>query len=162
MKNKRRFPIVLAVMLFVMWLLLNNSLAPGHIVLGAILALFFAHANRGRYPLRPSVRRLHLALWLLCMVLVDIVKSNIMVARVVLRGVRGGGPGFMQIPLDMRDPHGLAILAMILTATPGTVWVDLDRQHGRLTLHILDLQDEAAWIRTVKQRYEQPLMGIFE
>lgn len=162
MKAPGKFPVVLAVALFVMWLLLNNSLATGHILLGAILAIFFARTSRGLRPLRPSVKRLHLAIVLAVVVVIDIVKSNIMVARVVIRGVRGGGPGFMQIPLDLRDPHGLAILAMILTATPGTVWVDLDRDQGKLTLHILDLQDEADWIRTIKQRYERPLMEIFE
>jgi multicomponent K+:H+ antiporter subunit E len=31
-----------------------------------------------------------------------------------------------------------------------------------LTLHVLDLQDERATIRLIKQRYEQPLRRIFE
>ncbi|HLR13383.1 MAG TPA: Na+/H+ antiporter subunit E, partial [Burkholderiaceae bacterium] len=31
-----------------------------------------------------------------------------------------------------------------------------------LTLHVLDLKDEDAWRRTVQQRYEKPLMEIFE
>ena len=96
--------------------------------------------------------------------LLDIVKSNTAVARVVL-GLTGGRPvtpGFMGVPLDMRDPHGLAMLAVILTSTPGTVWVEYDEATRHLTLHVLDLQDEARWIETIKQRYERPLMEIFE
>ena len=31
-----------------------------------------------------------------------------------------------------------------------------------LTLHVLDLKDEAAWIRKIKQHYEQPIIRMFE
>lgn len=160
----KRFPVLLAATLFVMWLLLNNSLAPGHVLLGAVLAYFIARSSPGMRPLLPHVTRLYLAVGLILVVLIDIVRSNIAVARVVL-GLTGSQPvtpGFMGVPLDMRDPHGLAMLAVILTATPGTVWVDLSEDGARLTLHVLNLQDEEAWVRLIKQRYERPLMEIFE
>jgi multicomponent K+:H+ antiporter subunit E len=61
----------------------------------------------------------------------------------------------------MRDPHGLAMLACIVTYTPGTVWVTLTEDH-HLKLHVLDLQHEGDWIKLVQERYERPLMEIFE
>jgi multicomponent K+:H+ antiporter subunit E len=70
--------------------------------------------------------------------------------------------GFVQIPLELRDPHGLAALATIITATPGTVWAGLSPDESSLTLHILDLEDEQKWIRYIKDRFERPLMRIFE
>ncbi len=68
----------------------------------------------------------------------------------------------MQIPLDMRSPHGLSALACILTATPGTVWVDYDAKGGVMLLHVLDLVDEETWVRTIKDKWERRLMEIFE
>ncbi len=62
----------------------------------------------------------------------------------------------------MRDPHGLAGLAMIITSTPGTVWVGLSPEGDTLTLHVLDLKDETEWIHLIKHRYERALMRIFE
>ena len=44
---------------------------------------------------------------------------------------------------------------------PGTVWVELTDDH-RLKLHVLDLQNEEDWVRLVQDRYERPLMEIFE
>ena len=70
--------------------------------------------------------------------------------------------GFLDIPLELRDPHGLAGLAMIVTSTPGTVWVELAPDGSRVTLHILDLRDEEYWINWIKNRYERPLRRIFE
>jgi multicomponent K+:H+ antiporter subunit E len=62
----------------------------------------------------------------------------------------------------MRDPYGLAALACILTATPGTVWVDYESTEGVMLLHVLDLIDEEDWIRIVKGKWEARLMEIFE
>jgi len=163
MKRAAAFPVVMAAMLFVMWLLLNNSLTLGHVVLGLLLAGFFARTSRDLRPLRPSFGRLRTAVVLIFVALGDIIRSNLVVARLVLGiGARDAVPGFMRMPLQMRDPHGLAILAMILTATPGTVWVDFDPVQGELTLHIVDLRDEAELVRMINQRYAQPLREIFE
>ena len=115
-------------------------------------------------PLRPRLRRVVPGAAARATVLADIVRSNVGVARIVLglTGSRQVHSGFLDIPLDLRDPHGLAVLAAIITSTPGTVWAGLSPDGSTLTLHVLDLQDEAAWISTIKQRYERPLMEIFE
>jgi multicomponent K+:H+ antiporter subunit E len=163
-RPSRSFPPVLIMSLTVMWLVLNQSLAPGQLLLGAALGVLLAYGSSTLRPLQPRLRNVHLALLLLSMVFADIVRSNIGVARIVLGLVRDRkvNSGFLDIPLDMRDPHGLAVLATIVTSTPGTVWVDLAPDSSRLTLHVLDLKDEESWIRWIKDRYERPLMRIFE
>ena len=163
-KASRSFPPVLIIALTVMWLVLNQSFAPGQLVLGAALGVLLAYGSSSLRPLQPGLRNIHVAAVLLLMVFADIVRSNLGVARIVLGLVRDREvrSGFLDIPLDMRDPHGLAVLATILTSTPGTVWVDLAADGSRLTLHVLDLKDEDAWIRWIKGRYERPLMRIFE
>lgn len=162
MKRPPRIPL-LPVGLLVLWLLLNDSLAPGQVVLGAVLALCITAAVAALRPLPAWPRRLHVAIGLIGRVLLDIVRSNLAVGRLIL-DASGRQPhsGFIRIPLDLRDPHGLAMLTIIITSTPGTVWAGHDEHSNVLTLHVLDLQDEAAWVRTVKQRYERPLMEIFE
>jgi multicomponent K+:H+ antiporter subunit E len=144
-----------------MWLLLNDSLSLGHIVLGLLFAVGLAWSSGALRPLTPRIRQAHLALVLLGYVLRDIVRSNVGVARIVL-GRREVHSGFVKIPLDLTDPHGLAVLAGIVTATPGTVWVDHDTATSTLTLHVLDLKSETEWIDWIKGRYERLLMGIFE
>ena len=111
-----------------------------------------------------DVHRPQKALLLLGLVFVDIVRSNIAVARIVLglTGKRAIRSGFLEVPLDMRDPYGLAALATIVTSTPGTIWAGLSQDSATLTLHVLDLRDERASIDTIKQRYERLLMEIFE
>jgi multicomponent K+:H+ antiporter subunit E len=160
----RRLPPVLVGSLFVLWLLLNRSISPGNVALGLVLALGMAWMSSGLRPLQPKLRRAYLVGVLLAIVLRDIVRSNFNVARIVL-GLRGGREiksGFVKIPLALKDPHGLAVLAGIVTSTPGTVWVSYEVETGELTLHVLDLVDEDSWIAWVKEPYERLLREIFE
>jgi multicomponent K+:H+ antiporter subunit E len=84
------------------------------------------------------------------------------VAKVIL-GLRRGErrTGFVTIPLDITAPFGIATLAIILTSTPGTLWVQYDSDTGRLLMHLLDDTGDEEWVRRVKDRYERPLMEIF-
>ena len=150
--------------LTILWLVLQQTIAPEQILLGALLAMLLAWASSKLRPLRAHLRRIDLAAALILVVLWEIVQSNLAVARIVLGLVRNREvrSAFVEIPLELRDPHGLAALAAIITATPGTVWAGLSADGTHLTLHILDVQDEQYWIRYIKDRFERPLMRIFE
>lgn len=160
----RRVPPVLTAWLVVMWLLLNQTVSVGHLVLGLVLGITIAGASRALRPLQPRFGQWYLVPVLFVVVLADIIRSNFAVARIVLGFVPGRQlrSGFLKIPLELEDPHGLAVLAGIVTSTPGTVWVDHDPATRTLTLHVLDLRDEQEWIAWVKNRYERMLMRIFE
>lgn len=161
---KRLLPApVLSAFLLVLWLLLNQNLAPAHLLLGAVLALAVPVLTARMRPLQPRIRRPWLIPGLFFVVLFDIVVSCARVVRIVLgRAERRQHSGFMDVPLDLRDPHGLAVLSAIINSTPGTVWAELSDDRRLLTIHVLDLRDEQAWIDTIKTRYEKPLMAIFE
>jgi len=160
---KSRAP-VLGVALAAMWLVLNDTVAPGQALLGALIATGLILWTAKLRPLRPRLYRPWLAISLLAIVFVDIVRSNIAVGRIILGLVRDRTirSGLLEIPLDLRDPHGLAVLATIITSTPDTVWVDHAADRAMLTLHILDLRDPQTWIRVIKDRYERPLIRIFQ
>ena len=161
MRRLLPFPIVSASLL-ALWLLLNQTLSPGHILLGGAVALVGGWVLTALEPPKARPRRLATVIRLAALVMLDIIRSNIAVARIIL-GLRRGrrSPGFVEIPLELRDPYGLATLACIITSTPGTLWVDFNAASGTLTIHVLDLIDEAEWVRAIKGRYEQLLLEIF-
>lgn len=146
-----------------MWLLLNQTLAAGSFLLGAVIALGIPWSIRALQPTKVRLRRPGAIIQLFFVVLGDIIQANIAVARIILsRERRSRTSGFLDVPLELRNPYALAVLACIITSTPGTLWVDFDSTRGVLTLHILDLIDERAWIGIIKDRYERPLLEIFE
>jgi multicomponent K+:H+ antiporter subunit E len=161
----RWFPYpALSACLAAMWLLLNQALTPGHVLLGAAFGLAGGLVLAGLMPPTLRIRRRALAIaHLFWMMFVDIVRSNVAVARIALNPrTRGRTSGFLTMPLEVRHPGALAVLACVITATPGTSWARYDAAGSTLTIHILDLVDEQAWIRLFKDRYERRLAEIFE
>ena len=157
------FPL-LGLALLAMWLVLNESVAPAHLLFGAVIALVGTWILALLQPPTRRVRRRIGASAMLCwLVFADIVRSNLAVARIVLQpGVRGRVAGFLDMPLEVRHPGALAVLACIITATPGTSWARYDAARNAVTIHVLDLVDDQAWIRQFKKRYENRLKEIFE
>jgi multicomponent K+:H+ antiporter subunit E len=159
----RVFPYPLLVTsLIVMWLLLT-SFSLGQFIVGTAVSLAAAQGMAALHPAKPIIRRWSLLPMLVAIVLYDIVRSNIAVAWLILReGSNGHVSAFITFPLELRSPVGLAVLALIVTATPGTAWVDYNSARGTLLLHVLDVVDESAWLRLIKTRYENLLLEIFE
>lgn len=149
--------------LALIWLVLNQSLAPAQ-VLAAVIVGFAGGKLLARLQMPPTrFRRPRAILLLTGRVLWDILRSNLAVASIILvPGSRHAHSAFVRIPLKMRSPYGLATLGCIITAAPGTCWVDYDSASGMLLIHVLDMVDERQWVRTVQSRYEVLLMEIFE
>ena len=156
------YPLLVA-SLIALWLLLNESISPGHILLGTVVALFASRSLAALRPEKPRIRFSSAIPRLILIVLADVVRSNLAVARIILfPGARAQTSGFIRLPLAMRNRYGLAALGVIITATPGTLWMHYDPARSVLLIHVLDLVDEAAMIALIKQRYERLLMDIFE
>ena len=160
--RKRWLPsLPLSVTVFCFWLLMNDEISVGQVVMALVLALvippFAARLDRefariGR--LRSVPRMLGVLLW-------DIVQANVTVALQVLGPERKIRPGFIWVPLDIDNIHGIAALTSIITLTPGTVSSSLSDDRRYLLVHVLNLDDADRVVRQIKTRYEAPLMEIF-
>jgi multicomponent K+:H+ antiporter subunit E len=149
--------------LFVVWLLLEQSLEATTLLSAVVLAIAVPLITKGLRPATVRMRKPGVALRLSFVVTFDMLKSAFDVARLLLtRRTSRIGSKFVQIPLDMRDPNGLAVLAMVMCLTPGTAWGEVSFDRRMLLIHVFDLDDEAAFVAMIKQRYERPLMEIFE
>ncbi|MBR9828521.1 MAG: Na+/H+ antiporter subunit E [Oceanospirillales bacterium] len=162
MSRSRWLPMPLhSLLLLVVWLLLNNTVSPGHLVLGTFLAFTIPLLCAPLQTPQPRVHRPLLALRYMLRVLGDIVVANIEVAVLVLGPMRKLQPGFVAIPLDIESELPITLLASTVSLTPGTVSAELSDDRRWLYVHALHLTDEQALIDTVKSRYEAPLKEIF-
>lgn len=153
---------LLSLAVFVASILLSASLAPPSILLGVVMALAAPQVMRAMRVDPVRVRAPGAIAILAGRVVIDVLRSNIAVAQILIGRRADRVSGFIHIPLDLKDRYGLAVLAVIISSTPGTLWVEYDRARGRLLMHVLDLVDEDTWVQTIKNRYERLLMEIFE
>lgn len=154
---------LLSAALALMWLLLT-SFSVGNLVLGVLIALVAGWTTSNLHPPKPRIRRWTAIPKLMGIVVWDILKSNISVARVLLMGPDHPNyhSGFVELQLKLRDQNALALLAIIVNATPGTAWLEYEAEDGHLLLHVLDLRSEDDWQTLIRDRYEALLMEIFE
>ena len=153
----------LSLVLFVVWLLLNQALDMATLLMALVLALVVPLLTRGLRPTSARMRRPVRLLRLLVVVGRDVALSALEVARLLLTRPRAAiTPSFVTVPLQVRDANALALLAIIICLTPGTAWAELSLDRHWLRIHVFDLPDEAAFIAQIKTRYERPLMEIFE
>jgi multicomponent K+:H+ antiporter subunit E len=153
---------LLSLCVFVVWLLLVGSVEPGHLLLASVQAVLLPLLAQRLRAGNAGVRRPLVALRLLAVVLWDIVVSNIQVAKLILGRESNIHPGFLWLPLEVRNPHAIATLAGIITMTPGTLSTEVSADNRFLLVHCFSLDDEAGTIAQIKQRYEAPLKEIFE
>jgi multicomponent K+:H+ antiporter subunit E len=147
--------------LTVCWLMLNNSVMPGHLLLGLLLGVVIPLFSRRFWPEPVSLRKPGVALRFAVTVLTDIVVANFAVAALIV--IRPGSirPAIVKVPLDVEDEFSVTLLASVISLTPGTVSADMDPERTHLLVHVLDLDDEQALIDEVKTRYEAPIKEAF-
>jgi multicomponent K+:H+ antiporter subunit E len=143
------------------WLALNSSLAPLHLIAAAVLAVLLPLGLGHLLDDPVHVHKPRTAARLALVVAWDLVTANVAVARRVLGPLGRLRPAFVEVPLDTTHPDAIALLASIITMTPGTVAAEVDEARGRIIVHVLDLDDRAALVAAIKRRYERPLKEIF-
>ncbi|SFV38404.1 multicomponent K+:H+ antiporter subunit E [Devosia crocina] len=160
---KKLFPHpVLAALLLGLWLVLQQSIGFGHVLLGSIIAIGASLAAAKIIPEPVRIRNPHLLLKLAAIAGLDIVRSNIALLMVLGNPRPKPKAAFIEMKLELTDTFALAVLACLITATPGSAWLEYNREHSTVLIHVFDLVDAADWETTIRTRYEALLLEIFQ
>lgn len=150
--------------LFMAWIMLTGNVSLGSLALGFVLSFSIIALSTRLRPDKAYPRRIGAMIKLALLVIKDVYLSNLEVIKLTLKARSDNQPvaDFVNIPLKIRDPHAIALLASIINYVPGTVWSGLTENDYILHLHVFGLESEEEWHRVVHERYEPLLMEIFE
>lgn len=152
----------LSFVLIIVWLLLWNRFSTGALLLGLSIGLLVPLLTAPYWPNRPELRFGWAMIAYALIVLWDVVIANFHVARIILfhrnQDLRSA---WLAIPLDLRSPEAITVLAGTVSLTPGTVSADVSGDGRVLLVHALDVDDREEEVRRIKHRYERRLMRIF-
>ncbi len=97
---------------------------------------------------------------LLASFLWDLLASTWTVARIVLSpGIRTR-PAIVVMPVRVKRPWAVAMLAYFTSLTPGSTCLHVSEDRTELYLHLLDAGDPEAAIAKFKRLYERPIMEL--
>lgn len=153
---------LLTLSLTLVWLALVNKITLGNIVLGGVLGLAIPFLTAPYWPGKPRIRHpLKIAEYIL-VVLWDIVLANVQIALIILfKPNRALKSAWITVPLELKSPEAITVLAGTITMTPGTVSAMLSSCGTSILVHALHTDDPDAVRDDIKARYETRLMEIF-
>lgn len=134
------------------YLLFLTSLAPGDVLVGALLGLTVALALRprrtpGREAAPPPAARFAAAVVTVLSTADEMLRGSWRTARFCLG--RPGAPGFVEIPRGDRSRAGVALWGVLTGEAPDEIVVDVEDQV--LVVHLLDAGDPDA----VRERHRR-------
>ncbi|MBS0125937.1 Na+/H+ antiporter subunit E [Thetidibacter halocola] len=153
---------LLTLLLTLVWTLLQNEVSAGMVVFGLILGIIIPWGTSIWWPDTPKGFRPGKMISYSIIVLWDIIVANVQVAWIVLTVPNSRlKPAWIVVPLDLRKPEAITVLAGTITLTPGTVSADLSDEGHSLLVHVLHTDDPDAVRDEIKVRYERRLKEIF-
>lgn len=160
--------ILLFLLGFLVWCLLNWAPDWQHILTGVFVSAFVAYMTGDLF-----VKRTHLFahptryLWFLYYIPIFIwecFKANIDVAYRVIHPDLPIHPGIVKVRTQLTSDTALTFLANSITLTPGTLSVDIDKENGFLYVHWIEVRhlDIEKATKSVAEKFEKILKRIFE
>lgn len=71
-------------------------------------------------------------------------------------------PAVVAVPLDLKTPAQITLLANLITLTPGTLSLDVSPDQRTLYVHTMHLSDADEFVQEIKNGFEQYIEEIFE
>ncbi|MEJ6949706.1 Na+/H+ antiporter subunit E [Natronospora cellulosivora (SeqCode)] len=128
------------IVLMIFWIILTGSLDWQQLLTGFLASLFiilfwgnFLIGQRDGFRL--SFKNIFLLILFLKDLMIDLVKANIEVAKIVLNPDLPISPGFIKFKLELEETSSQVLLANSITLTPGTLTVLLS--HKDIIVHAL-------------------------
>ena len=151
--------------LFIIWMIANTSLALDTVIAGLVvstlIALAFASFARVYSDIRWSPVVIYHYLLYLGVFLIELVKANINVMRLVFSPRINIKPGIVEIKTGLKSPIGRLALANTITLTPGTLVVDI--KDDSLFVHCINVSttDQTEATEEIAGRFEKLLKVIY-
>ncbi|SFR39322.1 Na+/H+ antiporter subunit E [Litoreibacter janthinus] len=153
---------LLTLILTIVWMLLQNEISAGMIVFGFMLGVIIPWGTSIWWPDTPKGFRAGKMISYSTIVIWDIIVANIQVAWIVISVPTAKlKPAWIVVPLKLRKPEAITMLAGTITLTPGTVSADLSDEGHSLLVHVLHTDDPDGVRDEIKTRYEARLLEIF-
>lgn len=149
--------------LTVLWAAVTGGFALPNLLLGAVLAGLVTYLLRDRAATPGAWRRLRAALSLAGLFFYELMVSALRVALLVLTPRLDARlkPAIVAFPLSVTRDAEIALLANLITLTPGTLSVDVSEDKRFLFVHALTVEDRQALIAEIASGFEARVKAVF-
>jgi len=153
--------ILINVLLALAWAAVTGSFAFLNVLFGFVLSALCLSLIRDQVGSFAHFRRFFGAISLALTFLMELVKSSVGVALIVLSPWRVLRPAIIAYPLDVKSDAEITLLANLITLTPGTLSMDISDDNATLFVHAIDAPDPDEVIANIKHSFERRIHRVF-
>ncbi|WP_294584248.1 Na+/H+ antiporter subunit E [uncultured Staphylococcus sp.] len=154
--------VVINLLLSLFWLLVTGSYTVNNFLLGLILGLLLVYLLRGVLPGRFYIITLYKVIKLIFVFLIELIKANIDVIRIVLQPSLKNEPAFFTYDTDLKTHWQVVLLSNLITLTPGTIVVGLSDDRTKIYIHAIDFGEKEEEIEGIKSSLEKVVREVGE
>lgn len=154
----------LIVLLAIVWAAITGSFSGMNLLFGGLVGGVAVLILRGSLRRRGELARLRHIVVLSGLFLYELMASAVRVALVVIRPDIEAGlrPAVVAVPLTVTSDAEIALLANLITLTPGTLSVDVSEDRSVLYVHALTLTSKEALIAEIAGGFEAHIRRVFQ
>ena len=154
--------VVINLLLSLFWLLVTGSYTVNNFLLGFILGLLLVYLLRSVLPGRFYIITLYKVIKLIWVFLIELIKANIDVIRIVLQPSLKNEPAFFPYNTDLKTDWQVVLLSNLITLTPGTIVVGLSDDRTKIYIHAIDFGEKEEEIEGIKSSLEKVVREVGE
>ncbi|GAA0136495.1 Na+/H+ antiporter subunit E [Paenibacillus sp. YSY-4.3] len=152
--------ILLNFLIAVIWMFLNNDWSVSGLVVGYAIGLILIGLFGRLWPQGFYMRKVWAILKLLVLFIRELFKSSFVVIGQVLSPKLNIRPGIFAYTTELKSDWEVAILANLITLTPGTLTLDVSRDGSILYIHAMDLGDVDELCSEIRSTFEKAIMEV--
>lgn len=144
----------------IIWMFLNDSYTMANFVFGFLIGLLLLFVLRRFMEFDFYFVRVIAFARLVWIFLIEMIKANIDVAKVVLRPKLNNKPGIIAVDTSLETELEISTLAALITLTPGTVSMDFSADGKTIYVHSIDVDDRDAMVAQIKGSFEKAIKEV--
>lgn len=152
--------IILNLLLATIWLFLSGSYTLNNFVLGFILGAIFVFIFSKAFSTRFYAHKVWKILKLAFVFLIELIKANIDVLKIILQPKIQNQPGFFVYKTDLKTDWQIVLLSNLITLTPGTVVLGISDDRTKIYIHSIDFSTKENEVESIKSSLEKVVREV--
>ncbi|PAD67106.1 Na+/H+ antiporter subunit E [Bacillus sp. 7586-K] len=154
------FQLLLNVFLAFTWMFLSNDYSPLAFFKGYFFGLVVIFFLRRFFHRRFYVYNVIAVIRLLMIFLIELIKSNLSVFKVILSPKLKMTPGIFALETELEKDWEITILSNLITLTPGTFVLEVSDDNKTLYIHAMDIDDVEQAKLDIKNTFEKAIKEV--
>ncbi|MDK2892364.1 Na+/H+ antiporter subunit E [Methanohalophilus sp.] len=160
--------VIYSVTLGATWCFLHGAINLPNFLIGLVLGLLVIRPFKELYDIdkqtsyRNIIFRIPKLVRYFSMLIVEIIKASIVVAKIVLQPKIDIHPGIIAVPVRTTKDLSITAIANTITLTPGTLTIDVSNDRSALYIHSIDVSDPKELRDSIRDDLEEYVLEAFE